>query len=182
MLDVGCGTGLSLALLHDAVGARGHIIGIEQCPEMIERARLCVRQQGWGNVTLIEAPAEAAEIAATADAALFHFTHDILCDPLALNHVARSLRPGARVVACGLQWVHPWAWPLNLFVLSAALHSVSSIDGLDRPWSGLARHIDELQVDTMLAGAVYLASGTTRPLPGPAMRVAPTTGDKHEDS
>ena len=28
VIDAGCGTGLSLPLLHDAVGARGRIVGI----------------------------------------------------------------------------------------------------------------------------------------------------------
>lgn len=181
VLDVGCGTGLSLALLVEGVGARGRIIGIEQCPEMIERGRRCVLRQGWRNVTLIEASAEAAKIAGTADAALFHFTHDILCDPLALGNVTRSLRPGAHVVACGLQWASPWAWPLNLLVLSAALHSVSSLDGLDRPWRGLAGHIDNLRVDTMMAGAVYLASGEM-PRPPGLRRDAPSAETAHEDS
>ena len=162
VLDMGCGTGLSLALLEQGVGAGGRIVGVEQSPEMIDRARGCVRQQGWRNVTLIEAPAECAEIAGTADAALFHFTHDILRDELALANVACSLRPGAHVVACGLQWAGPWAWPLNLFVLSAALHSVSSLDGLDRPWGRLAGYIDNLRVDTMMAGGVYIASGAMR--------------------
>ena len=39
VLDVGCGTGLSLARLRRAVGPSGHVVGIEQCPAMIDRAR-----------------------------------------------------------------------------------------------------------------------------------------------
>lgn len=165
VLDLGCGTGLSMSLLQQGVGARGHIIGIEQSPEMMERARQRVQQQGWRNVTLIEAAVEVAEIPRRADAALFHFTHDILREPLALQNVAGRLRPGASVVACGLQWAAPWAWPLNLFVLGAALHSVTSMRGLERPWSLLARHLDHLQVDSMMGGSLYIASGSMRPRP-----------------
>ena len=168
VLDVGCGTGLSLALLQQGVGARGHIVGIEQCPEMMERARHCVQQRGWRNVTLILASTEVAEIGRKADAALFHFTHDILREPLALANVARSLRPDANIVACGLQWAGPWAWPINLFVLGAALHSVTSLNGLDRPWSLLAHHVDHLRVEALMAGAVFLASGATRHPSDPA--------------
>ena len=167
VLDLGCGTGLSLALLQQQVGVHGHIIGIEQCPEMMARARRCVQQQGWRNVTLIEASAEVAQITRTADAALFHFTHDILRAPQALDNVVRSLRPAAQVVACGLQWAGLWTWPMNLFVLGAALYSVSSLDGLDRPWSLLAERIDHLRVDAQMAGAVFLASGTRRCAPEP---------------
>ena len=162
VLDLGCGTGLSMGLLQQGVGARGHIIGIEQSPEMMARARQRVQQQGWRNVTLIEGAVEGVEIPGLADAALFHFTHDILREPLALQNVASSLRRGASVVACGLQWAAPWAWPLNLFVLGAALHSVSSMRGLERPWGLLARHLDRLQVDSMMGGSLYIASGSIR--------------------
>ncbi len=118
VIDAGCGTGLSLPLLHDAVGARGRIVGIEQCPEMLAKARACVRRHRWHNVTPIGASAEDAEIEFTAitaatshraDAALFHCTHDILRSPAAVANVMRALRPGAGVVACGLKWSALWA-------------------------------------------------------------------------
>jgi len=162
VLDVGCGTGLSMALLEQGVGARGRVVGIEQSPEMMALARQRVLEHGWRNVTLIERAAEEAELPRRADAALFHFTHDILRDPLALQNVAKGLRHGATVVACGLQWSAPWAWPLNLFVLGAALHSMTSLQGLDRPWSLLAQHLDDLRVDSMMGGSIYLVSGSLR--------------------
>lgn len=162
VFDVGCGTGLSLPLLQQRTGPTGRIVGIEQSPEMIAKARERVAQHGWKNVGLIEAPVETARIRPRADAALFHFTHDILRAPRAIDNVLRHLRPGARVVACGLQWARLWAWPVNLFVLGAARHSVTSLAGLERPWSLLAEHLDELQVDTMMAGGVFIASGVLR--------------------
>jgi ubiquinone/menaquinone biosynthesis C-methylase UbiE len=159
VLDVGCGTGLSLPLLRPAVGARGRLIGIEQSPEMIERARRRVRQARWRNVTLLEAPVESAPIPQAADAALFHFTHDILRRPEAVAHVVRHLKPGARVVACGLKWAGGLARPLNLLVLPAALRSVSTLEGLEQPWSLLAAHATAFEVQETLLGTVYLAHG-----------------------
>lgn len=166
VIDAGCGTGLSLPLLRAAVGARGRIFGIEQCPEMLANARDGVRRQRWRNVTLIEAPVEDAVIERfgdrPADAALFHFTHDILREPAAIANVLQSLRPGAGVVACGLKWSAPWAWPVNLFVFGAALHSVSSLAGLAQPWSLLAGQLDAFEVESAAAGAVFIARGRTR--------------------
>ena len=159
VFDVGCGTGLSLPLLRQAVGARGHIVGIEQCPEMMALARQRVQPHGWRNVTLIEAAVADATMARSAIAALFHFTHDILREPAALDNVVGQLRPKARVVAGGLQWARPWAWPVNLFVFGAALRSVSSLAGLNEPWSLLARHLNGVRVEPLMAGAVFLASG-----------------------
>jgi ubiquinone/menaquinone biosynthesis C-methylase UbiE len=162
VLDVGCGTGLSLSMLQETVGPRGRVIGIEQCPEMLERARVRVQKHGWKNVALIEGSVEQVDIKRTADAALFHFTHDILRDTAALSNVARHLAPGAQVVASGLQWASPWAWPLNVFVLGAALHSVTSLNGLTRPWSLLESHLDQLRAESFMAGAVFVVSGLRR--------------------
>ena len=159
VLDVGCGTGLSLALLRHGIGARGKVIGIEQSPEMIRQAQERIARQQWKNVSLLCSPVETARIACRADAALFHFTHDILLRPDAVANVVRHLKPGARVVACGLKWAPAWAMPANLLVLAAALRSVTSLEGLRRPWSGLADCVGPLELTTLWAGTVYIASG-----------------------
>jgi ubiquinone/menaquinone biosynthesis C-methylase UbiE len=163
VLDVGCGTGLSFAPLERALGERGAVVGIEQSPEMLALARERVERNGWHNVTLIDAPAEEARVHGRMDAALFHFTHDVLREPRAVDNVLRHLRPGARVVAVGLQWAQPWAWPANFFVALAALYSVSSLEGLARPWDLLALHLRQFQLHTTLLGGIYLASGVFEP-------------------
>ena len=70
-----------------------------------------------------------------------------------------SMSAAARVVASGLKWAPPWAVPVNLLVLPAALRSVTSLAGLRKPWSRLAAVTGDLRVETMFAGAVYVASG-----------------------
>ena len=128
VIDVGCGTGLSFAPLLERLGPQGRIIAIEQCPEMMAQARQRAATCGRHAVTLVQAPVEDAHWQGQADAALFHFTHDILRRPSAVDNVLAHLKPGARVVATGLQWAPPWAWPVNLFVMGAASYSVSSLD------------------------------------------------------
>lgn len=159
VLDVGCGTGLSLELVRQGIGVKGRIIGIEQSPEMIEKARERVAQEHWKNVTLLCSPVETADIPGLADAALFHFTHDILRRPEAVANVIRHLKPGARVVASGLKWARGWAISANLLVLPAALRSVTSLEGLRKPWSKLVACAGPLDVETSLFGGVYIASG-----------------------
>jgi len=160
VLDVGCGTGLSFELLERAIGREGKIVGIEQSSDMLDQARARADHNRWDNVTLITSPAEDAEIPVLADAALFHFTHDILRTPAAVANVIRHLKPGARVVASGLKWARPWGLPTNLMVLQAALVSVTSLEGLAEPWSNLARwaRIDDIQM--MLGRGVYVATAT----------------------
>lgn len=165
VLDLGCGTGLSLAPLVQAVGPSGHVVGVEQCPAMIQRAQQRVAEHGWPGVELLCQPVQDAALQGWADAAIFHFTHDILLSPAALAQVLRHLKPGARVVATGLQWAPPWAWASNLWVWSAAWYSISTLDGLEQPWKLLQAALPRLQVDSTWQGAVFIAHGQL-PQPG----------------
>jgi ubiquinone/menaquinone biosynthesis C-methylase UbiE len=160
VLDVGCGTGLSLELLERRVGSEGKIVGIEQSADMLEQARARAERNHFENITLITSPVEDAHIGVLADAALFHFTHDILRTPAAVANVIRHLKPGARVVASGLKWARPWVLPTNLMVLQAALVSVTSLEGLAQPWSNLARWARIDNIETMLGRGVYVATAT----------------------
>lgn len=160
VLDLGCGTGMSLALLQAAVGPQGQVVAVDQCPEMVEEARRRVQRHGWQNVSLACAPIDQAILPSGADAALFHFTHDILQTPAAVDHVLAHLRPGARLAATGLQWA-PAGWGVfNGLVWLAAVHSVTTLHGLDQPWRPLADRGVELTLRTHLGNTVYVASGS----------------------
>lgn len=159
VLDIGCGTGLSFAPLLERIGAAGRIVGVDPSPEMLALARHRVTRHGWSNVALLEATADTAPLQGQADAALFHFTHDVLRDPCALDHVLAHLKPGARVVASGLQWAPPWLLPTNLFVLGAALYSTSSLEGLEQPWTMLAKRLQSFEVRTLPWAGLFVASG-----------------------
>jgi SAM-dependent methyltransferase len=170
VLDVGCGTGLSLPLLHAAVGSTGRIVGVEPSPEMMALADERTAREQWRNVTLVNASASEARLPEPADAVLFHFTHDVMRDAAALAHVLGQVKPGARVVACGLRWAAPWAWPVNMMVLPAALRSVTSLEGMQRPWSHLEGLVRITQVESLMGGGVYLASGVLAADPRPRKR------------
>jgi SAM-dependent methyltransferase len=159
VLDVGCGTGLSIPLIERGIGTTGRIVGIEQSGEMLAQARARIRSAGYGNVTILHAPVEEAVIPVYADAAVFHFTHDVLRTAAAVANVMRALKPGARVVAAGLKWAPRWAWGINLAVLAGALRSITALEGLDRPWSLLEPHLARVEVEQHLGGAVYLMTG-----------------------
>jgi SAM-dependent methyltransferase len=164
VLDVGCGTGLSLPMLRRGIGPRGRIVGVEQSPEMFAQARRRVARSRWTRVTLICSPVEDAALRVRADAALFHFTHDILQRPEAIANVLDHLKPGARVVASGLKWAAPRLMrPVNWLVLPAALRSVTSLHGMDRPWQLLQDQLGPMDVESQLLGGAYIASGVRAP-------------------
>ncbi len=161
VLDVACGTGAALPLLSTRAGRAGRVIGVEQSPQMMQQARDRVALLRLGNVELIESSVEAARIPGPLDAVLFCYTHDVLRSPTALANIFRSAPPGARVVTIGAK-LHPrWLAPLNLWVKWRTWGYLSTVQGLEAPWTLLARFCPDLAMrETMFLGSGYIASGT----------------------
>ena len=159
VLDVGCGTGLCCGLLREKVGREGEVVGIEEAPEMVAVAREHIAGEGWENVTVVQAPAEDAELDLTADAALFCAVHDILQSPDALKNVMTTLRPGAWVAAGGGKWAGPMMVALNSMVSTLHAPYVRDFTGFDRPWRHLAQMVEDVQVREMAFGCGYIVTG-----------------------
>jgi trans-aconitate methyltransferase len=155
VLDVGCGTGLCCGLLLEKVGPQGGVVGIEESPEMAAIARERIAREGWRNATVVQSGAQDAQIAVTADAALFCAVHDILQSPDALRNVMHHLRPGAQVAAGGGKWAAPWMVAVNMQARDAprslraelrgvrpAVESSGAADrGRSRPRAGVRQRI-----------------------------------------
>jgi demethylmenaquinone methyltransferase/2-methoxy-6-polyprenyl-1,4-benzoquinol methylase len=162
VLDVACGTGLSLPLLARAVGGGGRVVGIEVSPEMLDLARARVEHEGLGNVRLIEAAMEDADPGEPLDAVLFCYTHDVLQSPRALERIFARARPGARVAIAGIKHPPPWLFPLRAWRLLKARPYVTTLRGLDRPWRLVEPYLRDLRVEPAMLGTNYLARGSVR--------------------
>lgn len=162
VLDVACGTGLSIPLLRDAVGPAGRVVGVEVSPDMIRLARDRVAAAGWSNVTLLEAPMEEAVLDRQFDAVLFNYTHDVLQSPAALGRIFAFARPGARIAIAGIKHPAGWLFPLRLYRLVKARPYVTTFRGLDRPWRLLESYVADLRIEPVMLGTNYLACGTVR--------------------
>jgi len=55
-------------LLGEKVGPQSGVVGIEESPEMAAVARERIAGEGWPDVTVVQSPAEDAQIPVTADA------------------------------------------------------------------------------------------------------------------
>ena len=159
VLDVGSGTGLCCGLLREKVGPQGGVVGIEESSEMAAVARERIAGEGWRNVTVVESPAEDAQVPVTADAALFCAVHDILQSPDALRNVMKNLRPGAQVAAGGGKWAAPWMMGVNLQVRMLHAPYVRSFGGFERPWSHLEQLIEDVRVREVAFGCGYIVTG-----------------------
>jgi arsenite methyltransferase len=162
VLDVGAGTGLSYALLRDAVGPQGRVLAFEQSPEMFALAQARVAREGWANVWHTQAPAETVQLPHPADAVLFNFTHDILRTPRAVANIMRQVRPGSRVAVAGIQFFPWWTGPLNLLPwLKNRPYNARPAD-LWHPWDILETYCTDFRRRRVLGGMGYLASGVRR--------------------
>ena len=159
VLDVGCGTGLCCGLLRDKVGPRGGVVGIEESPEMAAVALEHIADQGWRNVTVVQSPAEEAQIDLMADAALFCAVHDIMQSPAALRNVITTLRPGAWVAAGGGKWAPSLMMAMNWLIRTAHTPYVRSFSGFDRPWGQLEQLVEDVSVREMAFGGGYVMTG-----------------------
>ena len=163
VLDVGCGTGLCCGLLREKVGPQGGVVGIEESPEMAAVAREQIAREGWRNVTVVQSSAEEAEIAVTADAALFCAVHDILQSVAALRNVMNHLRPGAWVAAGGGKWAAPWMVAVNLSAMILHAPCVRSFEGFHRPWSHLEQLLEDGHVRELGFGSGFILTGRALP-------------------
>lgn len=159
VMDVGCGTGLSFALIEQRISASGRVVGVELSPEMLAVARERVEQHGWSNVTLVESAVEAAQAGVDADAALFCLVHDITRSPRALENIIGQLKPGGHVAVLGGKALPRKAFPLDLVSRAMLARFVTTFDGIERPWTLLAELVPGLQVEAKPLRLTYVAWG-----------------------
>jgi arsenite methyltransferase len=162
VLDVACGTGLSFGLIESAIGAQGHLIGVELSPDMITLARNKVEQAGWENVTLIESDMQSVELPRRLDAILFNFTHDVLRSRTALDTIFAAARPGARVALAGMKLAPWWLAPLNIIVRAQARPYMSSFEGLGAPWDMASGYLQSFKWENALFTTAYIGWGRVK--------------------
>lgn len=176
VLDVGCGTGLNFALLQEAVGSTGTIVGIDRSPRMLDQARRRARRRGWRNVILLEADAATlsteetgARIAAAggrerSDAALATYALSLMPDwESAWQRMLALCAPGAPLTVVDMQE------PTGPFsVLSPLARFACRIGGSDihaHPWHAVERDCTDVVATSARGGHLQIRAGRRRPEP-----------------
>ena len=124
-------------------------------------AREHIEQEGLPNVTVVQSRAEDAQIAVTADAALFCAVHDILQSPDALRNVLSKLRPGHGWPLAAPSGPHRWMVAVNLPVTMLHAPYVRSFKGFGRPWNHLEQLLEDVRVREVALGTGYIVTGQT---------------------
>ena len=172
VLDVACGTGLSLPRLSELVGPTGQVIGVELSPDMYALARWRCEQEQLANVQLVEASMDRADIERPLNAILFNYTHDVLRSATALARIFAAARPGARVAVAGMKLPPRWLAPLNPIVRARARPYMTTFEGLDRPWSLLASFLESFCWEHTIFFTNYIGWGVVR-ISGPRSAEVP---------
>jgi SAM-dependent methyltransferase len=100
VVDLGSGAGLDVFLAARAVGDKGHVVGIDMTPEMIERAEANAHRLGLHNVSFALGEIESLPLPdALADVILSNCVINLSPDKTQVFREAhRVLRPGGRLV------------------------------------------------------------------------------------
>ncbi|MBI3302304.1 MAG: methyltransferase domain-containing protein [Deltaproteobacteria bacterium] len=100
VLELGCGGGLDTALLADRVGPEGRVIGVDCAGPMLARAQASLRQLGYSNVSLFQAPAECLPLADNSvDCVVSNGIFNLSAEKDAIfAEIKRVLKPGGRAV------------------------------------------------------------------------------------
>jgi len=100
VLDLGSGAGVDVFIAAQQVGARGHAIGVDMTPQMLERARNNAAKGGFKNVEFRQGRLESLPVDdASVDAVTSNCVINLVPDKSRVfAEVARVLKPGGRLV------------------------------------------------------------------------------------
>ena len=165
VLDLCCGTGLSLTALAHAVGVTGRVVGVDGSPQMLARARR--RAAATPQVHLLEADLRedqgdrllAAAAAPAFDALHVGLTLAVVDDWQEVFARAWALlRPGGRCVVWDTRPLRGLWRPCNPLVVPLA--GWTGRADLRRPtWTVLDGRAEQLAVRHRLGGYLYIACG-----------------------
>ena len=159
VLDIASGTGLSLPALSQAVGPRGRVIAVELCPDMAVIAQHRIEVNHLDNVTQIVASMETASIDSSADALLFHYTHDVLRSSAAIERIFRAAKLDARIAIAGFKLPTDWRRIFNPWHRYRAWGYLSTFDGVHAPWDRLLPYVSNFQIhEEIFVGSGYIAT------------------------
>lgn len=160
VLVVGCGTGLDLPLLRQAVGERGEVVGIDRSTAMIAEAHRRVARAGWGNVRLVDGDAATLPgIHDTFDAVLFTYSLSVIGEwSRAWQAALGRLEPGGRVAVVDTDLPTGLGAPLRPLARLALW--TGGVDRNRRVWAQVLDGLTDTQYRRLALGHIHVAVGT----------------------
>lgn len=166
VIDLGCGTGLNLPTILDAVGPAGRVVGVDRSPHMLEVARRRCRRRPDGSAAhFIEADATALDpahlidaLGGPADAVIATYTLSIMDDPAgAWERAVAACRPGARLAIVDMQ--DPTGASRLFVSLARAFAGYGGADLDAHPWRLIDDHSHTVRGRSLRGGHIQVRQG-----------------------
>lgn len=166
VVEFGCGPGVNVPALREAVGPEGHVVGVDLTGAMLDRARGLVERRGWENVSLVRGDATAPPVAA-ADGVIATFVTSLFPDPYAVVSDWCDLADDVVVAAFAPRGSRPANAALWAFAsLNARLFDAGSANPLSRlaertaeSRRALADHMAAVEDDEYVFGTIVVHAG-----------------------
>ncbi len=160
VLEIGCGTGRNLSLLRDAVGAEGHVYGVDLSAGMLAKAKRLVAQRKWDNVTLVNSDAAGYAPPEIVDGVIFSLSYATMPHHLeVLGHAWNQLRPGKHLVIMDARLPAGISGrllrPFTLWVMKLTVLGNPDL----RPWDELRELTADFDMQEMMFGTYYVCRG-----------------------
>lgn len=171
VLDIGCGTGLTMPPVQELIGPNGQFVGVDRSSAMLAHARARIARHGWRNVSVIDG--DAAQLGGLIpevegfDAAIFTSALSIVDEWRVLfDKAVALLRPGGRIAAVGMALPVGWwrgAWPVARLACLTG-----DADPYRWPWPRVLARTDSVTYEVIKGRHVHIAVGARRAPEGPA--------------
>lgn len=165
VLIVGCGTGLDVPLVLDAIGPSGEVVGVDRSTAMLRQARRKARRADWSNVTLLAADAaELSGVDGEFDAVMFTYSLSVIDDwTSAWRSGTGRLKPGGKVSIVDTDL--PTGHGRLLIPLAMLALWTGKVDRHRRVWRLVDQHADSYAHRTLLHGHIHVAVGAFQDAP-----------------
>ena len=160
VLEIGCGTGRNLRLLHQAVGSTGNIYGVDLSEGMLQKAKELCANKRLANVSLIRSDALHYSPPEEVDAVLFSLSYATMPHhKQVLEHAWRQLKPGGKLVIMDAKLpsgiLGKALLPYSLWIMKKTVLG----NPLIRPWEELRSLTEEFSMEEFLFGTYYISCG-----------------------
>lgn len=161
VVDLGCGTGLNIPLLHNAVGPEGRIIGVDLTEGMLAQARERTARAGFDNVEFVQADLAIFEFPSGVSSVISTFALEMVPEyNSVIRKVAEALPVGGRIALFGMKRPEKLPrWLIQIGIWLTKPFGVSREYESFQPWKSVRRYLTEVEHREYLFGAVYMSIG-----------------------
>lgn len=162
VVDLCCGTGLNFPHLQNVVGSKGKIIGVDLSGDMLKVAERQVKNNGWGNVTLVNSDAAQYQFPKNINGIITSYAITLIPEyDSIITRGSDVLNKGGRFVILDFKKPDGWSEWFSKLMLTLFIKPYGGTYELkDRHvWESLEKQLRLTDFKEFYFGSTYMASG-----------------------